>query len=44
MRWIVLALGLTSPGAPALLEPANRRPDVLGYYYGVVGRNSPVRR
>ena len=75
MRWIVLALGLTFPGALSLLDCANRRPDefaggaadrkgwrtwlvlavplcvvgvgygiVLGYYYGVVRRNSPMRR
>ena len=73
MRWIVLAPGLTFPGALSLLDCANRDPDeftggavdrkgwlkwlalavppcgvgygiVLGYYYGVVRRNSPMRR
>ena len=75
MQWIVLALGLTFPGALSLLDCANRDPSefeggaadragwlgwlalavplcavgvgygiVLGYYYGVVRRNSPMRR
>ena len=66
MRWIVLALGLTFPGALSLLDCTNRRSDefaggasdrkgslcvvgvgygiVLGYCYGVVRRNSPMRR
>ncbi len=75
MQWIVLALGLTFPGALSLLDCANRKPGefeggaadrsgwlkwlglavplcvvgvgygiVLGYYYGVVRRNSPMRR
>jgi hypothetical protein len=75
VRWIVLALGLTFPGALSLLDCANRLPSefpggepdrrgwlkwlalavplclvgvgygiVLGYYYGVVRRNSPMRR
>jgi len=74
MRWIVLALGLTFPGALSLLDCSNRSADefeggasdrrswilwlalsvplcvvgigygiVLGYYYGVVRRNSPMR-
>ncbi len=75
MQWIVLALGLTFPGAVALVDCANREPGefeggaaarsgwlgwlalsvplctvgvgygiVLGYYYGVVRRNSPMQR
>ena len=75
MQWIVLAQGLTFPGALSLLDCVNREAQdfeggaadrsgrlkwlalavplcavgvgygiVLGYDYGVVRRNSPMRR